>query len=291
MGSIDDTVLGKPSHDNEVSRRLNSGDYSTRGGTPSKLNENIHCRHSSMWGGNAEYYKAAIKTHKPFILESFYYADETTEKLLPYFGDFLLDSGAFTFMQSSKTHVVWEDYLERYADFINRNKIEKFFELDIDSVVGYPKVLEYRRRLEKLTGRQVIPVWHISRGIDEFYKMCDEYSYVALGGIVGEKRGGAKYKQYHAAFPHFISEAHKRKAKIHGLGYTDLKGLTVNHFDSVDSTAWTTGNRFGYVYQFTGSTMIKHDVPKGKRLADSRKIAEINYLEWLKFQKWAVTHL
>ena len=32
MGSIDDTVLGKPSHDNEVSRRLNSGDYSTRGG-------------------------------------------------------------------------------------------------------------------------------------------------------------------------------------------------------------------------------------------------------------------
>ena len=79
-------------------------------------------------GGKAEYYANAIKKHKPFILESFYYADETTEKLLPYFGDFLLDSGAFTFMSSSKTYVVWEDYIERYADFINRNKVEKFFE-------------------------------------------------------------------------------------------------------------------------------------------------------------------
>lgn len=238
-------------------------------------------------GGNAEYYKTAIKTHKPFILESFYYADETTEKLLPYFGDFLLDSGAFTFMQSSKTHVVWEDYLERYADFINRNKIEKFFELDIDSVVGYPKVLEYRRRLEKLTGRQVIPVWHISRGVKDYQRCCDEYPYVAIGGIVSKEISKKQYE----LFPAMISEAHKRGAKVHGLGFTALEYLSKCHFDSVDSTAWTTGNRFGYVYQFTGSTMIKHDVPKGKRLADSRKIAEINYLEWLKFQKWAVTHL
>lgn len=56
-------------------------------------------------GGKAEYYSNAIKQHKPYILESFYYADETTERLLPYFGDFLLDSGAFTFMQNSKKGV------------------------------------------------------------------------------------------------------------------------------------------------------------------------------------------
>ena len=93
---------------------------------------------------NEGIYDAPIKKHSPFILESFYYVDQLTEKLIPYLGDFLLDSGAFTFMQSSKNHVEWEEYIERYADFINRNNIKKFFELDIDSVVGYKKVLEYR---------------------------------------------------------------------------------------------------------------------------------------------------
>lgn len=234
-------------------------------------------------GGQAEYYRDAILKHRPFILESFYYADATTEKLLPYFGDFLLDSGAFTFMQNSKTHVVWEDYIEKYADFINRNNIEKYFELDIDSVVGYNKVLEYRNKLEKLTNKPCIPVWHKSRGLSEFKKMCDGYKYVAIGGIVAKEIKSEQYK----VFPMLIQEAHQRKTKIHGLGFTALDWLSKCHFDSVDSTAWTTGNRFGYIYQFNGRTMVKHDVPKGKRLADSRKVAEINYLEWLKFQKWA----
>lgn len=258
------------------------------GGTPNEVkNENIHSRHSSMWGGKAEYYDNAIKKHRPYILESFYYADETTEKLIPHFGDFLLDSGAFTFMQSSKNHVEWENYIERYAAFINRNNVDKFFELDIDSVVGYNKVLEYRKKLERLTNRQCIPVWHKSRGLEEYKKMCDEYGYIAIGGIVSKE---IKPEQY-GVFPKMINEAHRRKAKIHGLGFTSLAWLPKCHFDSVDSTAWTTGNRFGFIYQFTGETMIKHDVPKGKRLADSRKVAEINYLEWIKFQKYAERNL
>ena len=238
-------------------------------------------------GEQAEYYCDAIKKHRPYILESFYYADEATEKLIPYFGDFLLDSGAFTFMQNSKKAVAWEEYIERYADFINRNKVEKFFELDIDSVAGYDKVLEFRKKLERLTNRPVIPVWHKSRGAAEYKRHCDEYSYVSIGGYVIKE---LKPKDY-AAFPTMISYAHSKGAKVHCLGFTSLADLPKYHFDSVDSTAWTTGNRFGYVYQFNGKTMIKHDVPKGKRLADSRKVAEINYLEWIKFQKWADKHL
>lgn len=229
----------------------------------------------------------AILKHRPYILESFYYADEDTERLLNYFGDFLLDSGAFTFMQNSKSHLDWNDYIEKYANFINRNKIEKFFELDIDSVVGYDKVLKFREKLEKLTGKQCIPVWHKSRGLDEFKKMCDEYSYVAIGGIVSKEIKPDQYK----AFPIMINEAHKRGAKIHGLGFTNLKLLPKCHFDSVDSTAWTTGNRFGFIYHFNGKTMVKINCPKGKRLADSRKVALINYTEWIKFQKYAEANL
>lgn len=235
------------------------------------------------WGG----YDPIIRDHRPYILESFYYADDDTERLLPLFGDFLLDSGAFTFMQNAKSHVDWNEYIERYAEFINRNDIKKFFELDIDSVVGYKEVLNLRKKLEKLTNKEVIPVWHKTRGIEEFKKMCDQYGYAAIGGIVSKE---IKPEQY-AAFPAMISEAHKRKCKLHGLGFTNLSLLPKIHFDSVDSTAWTTGNRFGFVYQFNGKTMVKHDAPKGKRLADSRKVALINYTEWIRFQKYAEQNL
>lgn len=229
----------------------------------------------------------SVMNHKPFHLESFYYVDDETEKMLPLFGDFLLDSGAFTFMTNTKSAVNWDDYVSRYAEWINRNNIDKFFELDIDSVVGYKKVLQYRERLERLTGKKCIPVWHKSRGINEFRDMCSDYDYVAIGGIVSKEIKPDQYKH----FPALISEAHSRGAKIHGLGFTVLNWLPKCHFDSVDSTAWTTGNRFGFVYQFTGKTMRKIDVPKGKRFTDSRRVALINYTEWLKFQKWAVTHL
>lgn len=236
---------------------------------------------------NEGLYDPTIRQHKPYILESFYYADEDTERLLPYFGDFLLDSGAFTFMQNAKTHVQWEPYIERYADFIKRNNIKKFFELDIDSVVGYEKVKEYRKRLELLTGRTCIPVWHKSRGLNDFKDMCDNYPYVAIGGIVAKE---IKPDQY-TAFPPLIAEAHRRGAKIHGLGFTALDWLNRCHFDSVDSTAWTTGNRFGFIYRFDGKTMKKIDCPDGKRLGKAREVALINYTEWIKFQKYAEEHL
>lgn len=249
--------------------------------------ENIYSRRSTLWGGQAGYYQDAIKKHRPYILESFYYADDTTEKLIPYFGDFMLDSGAFTFMQGTKGHVDWDEYIKRYADFINRNHVDKFFELDIDSVVGYKQVLKFRDKLESMTEKPCIPVWHKSRGIKEFQKMCDDYGYVAIGGIVS---GEIKKDQY-KAFPSMIIEAHRRNAKIHGLGFTAINYLSRCHFDSVDSTAWTTGNRFGFIYRFDGKTMRKIDCPKGKRLSDSRKVALNNYTEWIKFQKYAEKNL
>ena len=275
-----ENIFGREHDIPSVYRSRNS-----RGG----INDNIPCRGNTFQlqekyrGG----FDKTIRSHRPYILESFYYADEDTERLIPYYGDFLLDSGAFTFMQNSKAHLNWEEYIERYADFINRNNVEKFFELDIDSVVGYDKVLVYRKKLEKLTGKQCIPVWHKSRKISEWKAMCKEYPYVAIGGIVSKEIREEQYK----AFPSMIYEAHSQGAKVHGLGFTSLKHLPKIHFDSVDSTAWTTGNRFGFIYHFDGKTMKKINCPKGKRLADSRKVALINYTEWIKFQKYAERNL
>lgn len=231
-------------------------------------------------------YDKTIKESSPSILESFYYADEWTEKTIPLLKNFLLDSGAFTFFSLGKD-VEWNKYLDRYIAFINRNKVTKYFELDIDSLVGYPKVKEFRAELERQTGVLPIPVWHKSRGKNEFLQMCEQYPYVAIGGIVsGEIR-----PQEYPYFTYFINEAHKRKAKIHGLGFTNLQGLTKYHFDSVDSTSWTTGNRFGAVYKFDGKTMVKFSRQAGQKLADPRKVAINNFNEWVKFQQYAEKYL
>ena len=115
------------------------------------------------------------------ILQSFYYVDDFTRNIIiPNCKDFLLDSGAFTFIQNAK-HVDWDEYVERYAKFVRENKIQKYFELDIDSIVGLKEVERLRAKLEKLVGWQCIPVWHRNRGMDYFIKQCEEYPYIAIG--------------------------------------------------------------------------------------------------------------
>ena len=222
-------------------------------------------------------------------LESFYYArkNDRMQKLIPMFKDFLLDSGAFTFMNGSHGKSIdWEKYVEEYAEFVKRHKVAKYLELDIDSITGYAYVKKLRAKLEGLVGYRCIPVWHKGRGKEEFLRMCDAYPYVAIGGIVTREISQSE----HRYFPWFISEAHKRSAKIHGLGYTNLAGLRKYHFDSVDSTAWTTGNRFGHIYRFDGKTLQKISVPSNMRL-NTYAAAQNNFTEWIKFQRYAEKHL
>lgn len=221
------------------------------------------------------------------ILMSFYYQDDIITKAIPYLKNFLLDSGAFTFLASAKKKVKWDEYLEQYANYIINHNVKLFFELDIDTIVGYDEVIRLRKKLEKLTNRQAIPVWHKSRGIDNFVKMCQEYKYVSLGGIAI----GDITKDQYKYFPYFINTAHQNKAKIHGLGFTNFEGLTKYHFDSVDSTTWTTGNRFGYLYQFNGKTMVKINRPSNCKLSNVKRVAMHNFSEWVKFAHYAEKYL
>lgn len=81
-----------------------------------------------------------IKNCSIYALSSFFTIKDEYIELIPYFKDFILDSGAFSFMNCSINNIDWNEYLKKYAKFINENKIKNFFELDIDSIVGYSKV-------------------------------------------------------------------------------------------------------------------------------------------------------
>ena len=226
---------------------------------------------------------------KIYSLSSYFYARQHSNypALIPYYKDFMLDSGAFTFISAQKSHPDWDGYLEQYAEYVKTHKIQKFFELDIDLIVGYEKVKEYRARLEKATGRPCIPVWHKSRGKEEFLKLCEEYSTVAVGGIAVKHIRRDEYKY----FPWLIREAHKRGCQLHALGFTHLAMLGKFHFDSVDSTSWTSGGRYGTTYRFNGRGMTSVSKQPGKRVGDFRKLDKYNFIEWVKFQQYALTHL
>ena len=201
----------------------------------------------------------------------------------------ILDSGAFTFMNSKKDFKIdWDKYVEEYAKYINRLGIKLFFELDIDSVIGLKEVERLRIKLEKLTKKKCIPVWHKSRGKENWLQLVKDYDYVAIGGIVTNE---IKSKEY-LYFDWFIKEARKQNCKVHGLGFTNMKGLKKYHFDSVDSTNWLNA-RFGSmgIDNFTGKIIKNIKKPKGKKKKDLNILNIHNFKEWVKFQKYAEVNL
>ena len=173
----------------------------------------------------------AILKDIPFVLESFYYIRDYQIPLIKSAELFLLDSGAFTFMSNSKKAVDWDEYLQRYIDFINKYDVKYFFELDIDAVVGYERVKELRRKLEAGTGKKCIPVWHKSRGIEEYKKHCEEYDYIAIGGLVTKEITREEYP----LMKKLVMYARKNGTRVHGLGFSE-KDIHSYGFYSCDST-------------------------------------------------------
>lgn len=222
----------------------------------------------------------------PYILESFYTFKDWQKPLIKKADLFLLDSGAFSFLNSGKKNINWQEYIDKYCDFIIENDVKYFFELDIDAIVGYEKVKEIRKYIETRTGKKCIPVWHRERGKEDFIQMCKDYDYVAIGGLVGMGYSKKHWKY----FPWFIKTAHENGAKIHALGFTALSGLKKYHFDTVDSTSWKSGNRFGTLYQFKNGDMVQLKKKPNKRLVSGERYSEVEKFvldEWIKYQKYA----
>lgn len=199
--------------------------------------------------------------------------------------DVMIDSGAFSFSPTgyggANTSVEWERYVDAYSDFILASGVEHFFEMDVDYILGLEKVEELRRRIERRTGKQTIPVWHMNRGWKYFERMCDEYKYVSIGGVAKNPNGPKITK----TFPYFIECAHKKGCQIHGLGYTDVKNFKVNPFDSVDSSSWSTGSRYSVSYEMKGHALTSHkNIYPGKRI-DGKSLDRHNLEIWVKYAR------
>lgn len=229
-----------------------------------------------MYFAGIESQKEIIETVRPpNILFSFLGANKVAVDYAnsKWCKNYLLDSGAFTFLYGAGKEVDFDSYVDKYIEFIKANNVPLFFEMDVDSIVGLKNVEGFRRRIEGRTGKQPIVVFHKERGKDYFIDMVKNYPYVAIGGIAGK---GNQRRDYLPYFRWFIDTAHAHGAKIHGLGFTDFAHLRNLPFDSVDSTSWLVGGRYGVMYEMRDGIPRQRCIRKAGCKVNGNKLNEYN---------------
>lgn len=247
-------------------------------------------------------YLAGIETYYSYFktipdgvynLCTFWYYNNKKLTDLAFNKDQILDSGAFSAI-NDKTgkykNFDWDLYCKKYIQFIKDTERKLFFELDIDCVVGLEKVEYYRKQIEDAIGIPPIVCWHANRGADYWIKSCEDYPYVALGTTMASN-AGKKIRANPEILHWFINHAHKNKAKIHGLGFTNIEKLKKLRFNSVDSTSWISGQKFGVIHKWDGEKM--HQLKRGNNqvMINPHLRLKHNFNEWVKFQKYAEHNL
>ena len=212
-----------------------------------------------------------------YNLMSFYYIrnqkTDYVERIRDNSEEIMIDSGAHSFQFGKK--VDWVEYTKEYANFIknfDRGNVVGYFEMDVDNVIGYDKVLELRKILEEVSNK-IIPVWHPNRGIEDFKEMCKKYSgkVVSITGFAGKEVRDDQYIM-------FLKYARKYNCRLHCLGMTRKKILNKVPFDYVDSSSWLQS----VVY---GRALDNRRLPKPKNKEDRKYQLQYNYIKGMEMQK------
>lgn len=231
--------------------------------------------------------KLFFEMRPKYVLESFAYLKEDGVPFLNYGAEFLLDSGAFTFLAKggASQNIDWTAYVNRYAEFIKRHKFENFFELDIYKIIGIEETENLRRRLEDLTGRASIPVWHRHLGREYLERLSSDYDYIGFGGFALKNISQSEYK----FIPNLLEICRRNGCRVHGLGFTNQEQMRgACRFYSVDSTTWN-GHRFGKVYVFDRDRILH--IPRRDGFRTRNTSIRHNLKEWIKFQNYADLYL
>lgn len=204
----------------------------------------------------------AEKVNLKYVLFSYYYLRKKPELLHKFkliADEILVDSGAHSLQYGIKIDYV--QYTKEYAQWIIENDCDQiigYFEMDVDNIIGYDKVLELRKILEAACPSKIIPVWHRNRGVKDFVQMCKDYS-GRIVAITGFKNMDVRDDQYLM----FLKTAHKYGCKLHCLGMTRPGILNKVPFDYVDSSSWKQSGNFGTCCKFVNGKLIRSS-HKGK---------------------------
>lgn len=221
-----------------------------------------------------------------YNLISYYYSRGDVphaERVRDFSALLMVDSGAHTLQKNAR--VKWLEYTRAYARFIrefDRPNVVGYFEMDVDNIIGYDKVLELREILHEESGHadKIIPVWHRNRGIDDFKRMCRERS-GSVAAITGFKNEDVRDEQYLM----FLKYARRNDCKLHCLGMTRKNILDKVPFDYVDSSSWAQSALFGRV----GGRKVKKPTCKEEWI-QSMKASYLHAMKMQRYyeQRWAL---
>lgn len=215
-----------------------------------------------------------------YNLMSYYYIQKNKFKFAERVRDnselILIDSGAHSFQFGKK--VDWIEYTKQYAEFIkkfDRDNVVGYFEMDIENIIGYDKVLELRKILESVSDK-IIPVWHPDRGIEDYEEMCKKYhdKVIAIGGFRGTDIRDDQFIM-------FLKVAKKYNCKVHCLGMTRKKVLDKVPFDYTDSSSWIQHAIYGNIMG------CKHKIKKENYAkTNKKKVIRKNYQVGMEMQEY-----
>lgn len=149
----------------------------------------------------------------------------------------MADSGAFT----ARTQGIEVDPHD-FARWVKAH--EDIFQVypNLDELHDVPQSLANQKAIESHGLRHPpCPVFHTGEPFRVLDWYCERYSYVMLGGMVGQ----------HGAVMDWIERCFKIGAKhgtrFHGFGQTKMDALRRFPFFSCDSTSWASGHWYGQV--------------------------------------------
>lgn len=231
-----------------------------------------------------------IDFEKNYILQTFYKIKSGDEKYQEMSKGFMMDSGAFSVMNSRKQAQKFNalEYTKKYAQYIKERNIKCFIELDIDGVFGIQTYIDCLHCLQDITGIEPLRVWHKRRGFKYWVELVKKYDRVCIGGIAVKDLLLDDEK----TFNFLLSTAHKNNCKVHGLGVGSAKYIRKYDFDSTDTAGWLSSMQFGKIHKFNGrevNSYITDEInPENERLA--RRFSGIYALkEWEKFARYCDT--
>ena len=214
-----------------------------------------------------------------YNLESFWYIKKWQHHLIKDSKMFLLDSGAFTYMNAKRDGAPDPKlFLDSYVRFVNEQDVDYFFNLDLDTIIGPENTKKLRRELESRTGKKSIPVFHKCMGLKAWHEICEEYDYVAIGTIY-------EYAKNRKILRKLCSIASGYGARVHGLGFTGAD-VTEYGFYSADSSSWVSGARFGQVYNFKNGKLFQSSAPDGMKTKHHSIIDAHNFHQWCLYQQY-----
>lgn len=192
-------------------------------------------------------------------------------KLYPTVNVFL-DSGAKTFLKKDHgdPQVYWKAYYQLLHEHGHRFEYASEFYIDGYSwrdnkgkthMVSDEQIEVWRDDLHELETVRIVPVWHPERGVAAWDALVKDprFPHLAIGDAGIIEGGDARIsKGGHAGISRgeggkLVAQAHGWNKTVHGYGEIgSFTNLGVTHFDTIASSTWLVGQKFGDICIFHG---------------------------------------